>query len=276
MSIAFLVVFLQLQPTTTNTMQKTPAGETVIVPRNFKLLEELEKGEKGHGVSVRSISQSCVFVKRPTSPSSIFVVCRWLTFSLWRGTAAVPSYFFTIQPIGHVNFIWISGFRGHILVRLEWWYPWPWWCKLMIMACDGHDIFDVSVWTCIVWTRVKDWRSLIALNQEIFFGHCTTILSAFFLIIRFGTQTQHDGRFYQLHIHCTDEYPAVPPDVKFISKINMSCVDSKTGVVKADKLPAMRNWNRNSGIEKILQSIRMEMCSDQNRRLRQPQEGTTF
>jgi len=56
----------------------------------------------------------------------------------------------------------------------------------------------------------------------------------------------------------------------------MSCIDSKTGVVEKNKVPAMKNWNRNTGIEKVLQSLRMEMCSDKNRRLKQPAEGSTF
>ncbi|EJK70428.1 hypothetical protein THAOC_08217 [Thalassiosira oceanica] len=30
-------------------MQRLPSGEVVITPRNFKLLEELDKAEKGHG-----------------------------------------------------------------------------------------------------------------------------------------------------------------------------------------------------------------------------------
>ena len=68
----------------------------------------------------------------------------------------------------------------------------------------------------------------------------------------------------------------MPPNVRFISKINMNCVDSKTGNVNLNKLNALRNWNRNMGMEQVLQSIRMEMCSDQNRRLRQPADGTTF
>lgn len=89
-------------------------------------------------------------------------------------------------------------------------------------------------------------------------------------------QTYHDGRFYELKISCPDSYPAEPPIVKFISKVNMTCVDPRTGVVQNSKLPAMRNWNRNLGIEQVLTSLRREMCSDSNRKLRQPAEGLTF
>eukprot|EP00977_Amphora_coffeiformis_P008484 scaffold1918_cov154-Amphora_coffeaeformis.AAC.21 len=146
-------------------MKKTPGGETVIVPRNFKLLEELEKSEKGHGDM--SISFGLV---------------------------------------------------------------------------DSGDTF------------LTDWNGGILGPPG----------------------TQYADRFFELRLHCPDNYPAVPPVVKFVSKINMNCVDSKTGTVNLNKLSAMRNWNRNMGMEQVLQSIRMEMCSDQNRRLRQPADGATF
>jgi ubiquitin-conjugating enzyme E2 variant len=89
-------------------------------------------------------------------------------------------------------------------------------------------------------------------------------------------QTYHDGRFYELRITCTDNYPAEPPIVKFISKVNMTCVDPRSGLVQHSKLSATKNWNRNLGIEQVLTGLRREMCSDSNRRLRQPDEGLTF
>ncbi len=107
-----------------------------------------------------------------------------------------------------------------------------------------------------------------------------SFFSNFYLSLQLATifilQTLHDGRFYELKITCPDNYPATPPVVKFVSKINMTCVDAKTGLVNHSKLPATKNWNRNMGIEQILTSLRREMCSDANRRLRQPAEGSTF
>jgi len=146
-------------------MQRTPAGETVIVPRNFKLLEELEHSEKGLGEM--AISYGLV---------------------------------------------------------------------------DAGDTF------------LTDWNGGILGPPG----------------------TYHDGRFYELRIHCPENYPAIPPEVRFISRINMNCVDSKTGLVLNNKLAATRMWNRNMGIEQVLLALRVEMGSDQNRRLRQPAEGLTF
>lgn len=146
-------------------MQRTPMGETVIVPRNFKLLEELEASEKGLGdmaISYGLVDSGDIFMRE------------------WNGGI--------LGPVG----------------------------------------------------------------------------------------TYHDGRFYELRITCSDTYPAEPPTVKFISKVNMTCVDPKTGAVLNDKLPVTKNWNRNYGIEQILTSLRREMCTEANRKLRQPPEGTTF
>ena len=88
-------------------------------------------------------------------------------------------------------------------------------------------------------------------------------------------QTQHDSRFYELRITVPESYPAVPPKVRFVSRVHMTCVDGHTGEILYSKVPATRNWNRNTGIEQVLTSLRAEMASDANRRTRQQQEGST-
>ena len=86
----------------------------------------------------------------------------------------------------------------------------------------------------------------------------------------------HDSRFYELRITVPESYPAVPPRVRFVSRIVMNCVDRHTGEIVSNRVPATKNWNRNAGIEQVLISLRAEMASDANRRTRQPQEGLTF
>ncbi|RLN76854.1 hypothetical protein BBJ28_00001635, partial [Nothophytophthora sp. Chile5] len=89
-------------------------------------------------------------------------------------------------------------------------------------------------------------------------------------------QTCHDGRIYSLRIHCSDQYPHIPPEVHFTSRINMSCVDAQSGRVDPRRLAALGNWHRNNGIETVLVAIRAEMASPNNRRLPQPPEGANF
>ncbi|CRG84861.1 Ubiquitin-conjugating enzyme variant MMS2 [Talaromyces islandicus] len=41
----------------------------------------------------------------------------------------------------------------------------------------------------------------------------------------------HENRIYSVNIHCGDEYPDSPPTIYFVSKINLPCVDPRTGKV---------------------------------------------
>ncbi|KAL7458672.1 hypothetical protein ACHAWC_010430 [Mediolabrus comicus] len=91
-----------------------------------------------------------------------------------------------------------------------------------------------------------------------------------------GQKTQHDSRFYELKISIPESYPATPPKVRFVSKINMNCVDPNNGEIIYSKVPATKNWNRNMGMEQVLISLRAEMASGENRRTKQPPEGSTF
>eukprot|EP01038_Epipyxis_sp_PR26KG_P013146 gene13146-17614_t len=84
-----------------------------------------------------------------------------------------------------------------------------------------------------------------------------------------------DGRLYELRITCGPDYPAVPPRVRFVSKINLAHVNPSNGNVESD-LPALQVWNRNCTIESILVGLKNSMSAQQNRRLPQPPEGSSF
>eukprot|EP00951_Prasinocladus_malaysianus_P038427 scaffold422017_cov45-Prasinocladus_malaysianus.AAC.1 len=86
----------------------------------------------------------------------------------------------------------------------------------------------------------------------------------------------HEGRIYTLAITCDMDYPERPPKLKFITKVNMTCVHSDTGVVDPNKLPVLARWNRDYTIETCLLELRKEMVSKDNRKLSQPPEGAMF
>jgi len=88
--------------------------------------------------------------------------------------------------------------------------------------------------------------------------------------------TPHEGRIYTLQIHCDKDYPNKAPTVKFISKINLNCVNQSTGAVDPTKFGTLGSWSNSNSIETVLVGLKNEMSAPANRRLAQPPEGTTF
>eukprot|EP00761_Pharyngomonas_kirbyi_P012707 gb/GECH01012734.1/.p1 GENE.gb/GECH01012734.1/~~gb/GECH01012734.1/.p1 ORF type:complete len:161 (+),score=34.35 gb/GECH01012734.1/:1-483(+) len=85
----------------------------------------------------------------------------------------------------------------------------------------------------------------------------------------------HDGRIYTVQLVCGDNYPQDPPQVRFITKINMNCVNSD-GTVDKSKFKTLNDWHNSYSIAKVLMDLRKEMASGKNSRLSQPPEGATY
>ncbi|KAI9291949.1 UBC-like protein [Neoconidiobolus thromboides FSU 785] len=97
----------------------------------------------------------------------------------------------------------------------------------------------------------------------------------------FGTilgpvNSAHINRIYNLRIVCGPNYPDAPPELYFISKINMTCVNQQNGKVEPSKLGCLANWRRDFSLETVLTELRREMAGAHNRKLPQPDEGQEF
>ena len=88
--------------------------------------------------------------------------------------------------------------------------------------------------------------------------------------------TCHDGRIYCLKMYCGEKYPKVPPKVKFTTRINLSCVDQRSGEIITSRLPYASSWNQSCTMEGLLADIRNQMAAPANRKLPQPPEGANF
>ena len=67
-----------------------------------------------------------------------------------------------------------------------------------------------------------------------------------------------------------------PPQCRFVTKINMTCVNGKTGAVEPAKCELLRVWKPENTIETILTTLRKEMQTPANKKLSQPPEGANF
>ena len=90
-----------------------------------------------------------------------------------------------------------------------------------------------------------------------------------------GSILANNGILYELKIVCANNYPKVPPKVKFVTKINLPCVNQSNGEILPNSLNVLRNWNRDYTIESYLQAIKSEMDSNLTK-LKQPPEGSKF
>lgn len=77
-------------------------------------------------------------------------------------------------------------------------------------------------------------------------------------------------------MHCGPNYPDEPPQIQFVSQVNLPCVNQRDGTVDPTKLPCLAQWKREFTMETVLIELRKYMAHPSNKKLPQPPEGSVF
>ncbi|ELU11402.1 hypothetical protein CAPTEDRAFT_18565 [Capitella teleta] len=88
-------------------------------------------------------------------------------------------------------------------------------------------------------------------------------------------RTTYEGRIYNLRIECGDDYPQRPPNVWFITRINMKGIDHMGKVCSRD-VPILCKWQNSYTMATLLRDLRRSMTLKENLKLPQPPEGSTY
>jgi ubiquitin-conjugating enzyme E2 variant len=210
------------------------------VPRNFRLLEELDRGEHGVG-------DGCVSYGLEEADD--------ITLSRWNGTILGPInvgiYDTEVLPPAHC--VPKKSIASHVCTTPRLQFPRRL-CDTLRRRAPSNIASYVSI--CTFFSRDCTQHNMIVCDCWV--------------------QTVFENRIYVVSLSCGESYPLEPPTVRFLTKVNLNCVSRGTGSVDAQRCGVLRNWSRNYGIETILLELRKEMASSHNRRLPQPAEGLRY
>ncbi|KAJ2078861.1 E2 ubiquitin-conjugating protein mms2 [Coemansia sp. RSA 988] len=87
--------------------------------------------------------------------------------------------------------------------------------------------------------------------------------------------TPFENRLYQVLLHCDDNYPRQPPNVRFITRINLPGVNQSTGEVDIRAIEYLDKWKSSYTIHMVLKALFTKMSRKESR-LAQPAEHSVY